>query len=121
MANYVTIVIGSVRDFYVDICMPDSREPYDLTGFQEIMVSMPAADGTAVTLNTSTGVAPLGALGSGRISVLLSAAKSALLLVNPSPTTFQDLQVEVIDAAGEPNVFVLSQALNIVAPDFSVV
>ena len=119
--NFVTIVTGSVLDFYVDLNNPDSREPYDLTGATAITVSMPAADGTAVTVDMTSGVTVLGHEGAGRISVQLSPAKSALLLVNPSQVTFQDLQVEVVDSNGQPNLFILPQSLNIIAPDFPIV
>jgi len=94
----------------------------DLTTASQIIVSMLAASGGApVTVDMTNGVSIIGSAGAGRIAVDITAEKSALLLVNPSPTTMQDLQVEVIDSNSEITIIILPQALNVVAPDFPIV
>lgn len=119
--NYISIVIGGSRNFYVDLLYPDSRETLDLTDYVEITASLPAADGTVVALDTGTGVSVLGTPGQGRIALDLSDDVTKDLLPNPAPGTFQDLQVEVEYLNGDKIITVLTQVLNIIEPAFPVV
>lgn len=120
----VTLVQGYQKLFYVNLFFEDQKLPFDLTNVAALSLAFPAADSLAVSpivLDLTTGVSIVGAPGAGRIAVLVSEAKSALIKVNPSPGQGQDLQVEVrVGSGGNASVpvagttvFVLKGALDV--------
>ena len=118
-ADRVSIVRGANRTFFCDLLYPDSDTPIDLTSVESITVTFPSSDGTGVSVNDSDGgVAVLGAPGGGRIAVTLEPEHTHEMQLNPSQSTYQDLQVDVEDANGEVIIVILHGILSIVDPSY---
>jgi len=77
--------------------------------------------GENVTFNTPTNVTIVGAPGAGLCQVVCPAFDTAAMMVNPTPTQNQNLQVSVTNANGTITAFVIPFVLNISAPPYGVV
>lgn len=116
-ADLITIVRGASRNFYADICYPDSDTPVDLSDAEAIEASFPSVDGTGVLVTMEGGgIAILGAPGAGRVSILLETEDTEDMAPNPGPTTMQDLQIEVKKPGGNVVVAIMRGVLNIMDP-----
>lgn len=102
----VEILQGYMKTFYVNLLFEDTQQPFDLSNVDtaggKLAAAFPGANGTPVqVVSGSPGeVQIIGAPGAGLIAVTLSAAKSALVALNPAQPELQDLQVEVTIGSG---------------------
>jgi len=111
--GFIKIIIGSDKKYF--ILLSKCGLPYDLTGATAIAVSHPGLNQTPVVETLAGGkVTIVGAAGAGLLQVVIPRADTANLLPNQFPQQNQDLQLEVTNAAGGQDFFILPAVLDIV-------
>lgn len=117
LPGFVKIIIGSDKKYFAQLSKCGIA--YDLTGASAIKVSHPGLLQIPVVETLANGhVIVVGAAGAGLIQVVLPRADTLLLLPNPFPQQNQDLEIQVTNAAGGQDYFVLCAVLDIIPPPY---
>lgn len=123
----ISVIQGYQKLFYVNLFFQDTRQPFDLDFVTALGVTLPGTAGPVTMTIAASEVAIVGAPGAGFISVLVSAAKSALLQLNPNGNQPQTIQVEITVAAGNTSsppgtvAIELANVLSVEAPAYGVI
>lgn len=107
-----TIGVGSDKTFILQLFQDEA--PFDLTSMTAIVASFPGPNNEWVTESVANGnVTVVGSPGAGRIQIACPGRDTLLMLPNPVPQQFQDLQV-IVTLSGVAQVDTLTIPSSIV-------